>query len=163
MMFILMLVISAFVAIIYFEVNENPFTKDKQSNLNENVEDINESDVVKVGNVDDSIGDINKYVNPFREEYNPEQLTDRHYQDYIHKMSHQKVIADTKWGFYRITDERIDWLLESLDITYDFLKDGKIYREILTRWKNEDFSRWIRIIMRYGTYKAAVSEKQLVF
>jgi len=141
MLLILILVIGAFVAIIYFDVNENTFTKEKESNSNADIGTENVSEVVKVGNVEGNEEDIDKYVNPFHEEYKQEELRDRHYQDYIHKMSHQKVIADTKWGFYKITDVRIDWLLASLDVTYDFLDEGKIYREILTKWKNEDFSK----------------------
>lgn len=143
MLVILILVIGAIVGIIYLDVNGNFFTKEKESNSNAsaNLENENVSEVVKVGNVEENEGNIDKYVNPFHEEYQQEELRDRHYQDYIHKMSHQKVIADTKWGFYKITDQRIDWLLESLDVTYDFLNEGKIYKEILTKWKNGDFSK----------------------
>jgi len=141
MLLILILVIGAFIAIIYFDVNENYFTKEKETNSNAGIENENVSEVVKVGNVEKNEENIDKYVNPFHEEYKQEELRDRHYQDYIHKMSHQKVIADTKWGFYKITDVRIDWLLASLDVTYDFLDEGKVYREILTKWKNEDFSK----------------------
>ena len=141
MLLILILVIGAFIAIIYFDVNENYFTKEKETNSNAGIENENVSEVVKVGNVEENEENIDKYVNPFHEEYKQEELRDRHYQDYIHKMSHQKVIADTKWGFYKITDVRIDWLLASLDVTYDFLDEGKVYREILTKWKNEDFSK----------------------
>jgi len=141
MLLILILVIGAFIAIIYLDVNENYFTKEKETNSNAGIENENVSEVVKVGNVEENEENIDKYVNPFHEEYKQEELRDRHYQDYIHKMSHQKVIADTKWGFYKITDVRIDWLLASLDVTYDFLDEGKVYREILTKWKNEDFSK----------------------
>src|SRR5690625_2945227 len=134
MLLILILVIGAFIAIIYFDVNENYFTKEKETNSNAGIENENVSEVVKVGNVEKNEENIDKYVNPFHEEYKQEELRDRHYQDYIHKMSHQKVIADTKWGFYKITNERIDWLLGSLEKTYDSLNEGKIYRDILTKW-----------------------------
>ncbi len=135
---ILVIVIGAFGIKLYLDFNEPAF------HVEESPDREKENEVVEVGRVDNKVLDEeneNVYVNPFHEKYTQEELTDRHYQDYIHKMSHQKVIADTKWGFYEITDERIDWLLESLEITYDALNDGKIYRDILTKWKNDDFSR----------------------
>src|SRR5690625_4610589 len=141
MLLILILVIGAFIAIIYFDVNENYFTKEKETNSNAGIENENVSEVVKVGNVEKNEENIDKYVNPFHEEYKQEELSDRHYQDYIHKMSHQKVIADTKWGFYKITDERIEWLLKSLEINYESLYEGKTYRDILSKWKNGNFSQ----------------------
>jgi hypothetical protein len=58
---------------------------------------------------------------------------------YIHCMSHQKVKAKEKWCFYRITPERIQWLLEALDKNH--YEHENIYRDILTRWKKGDFSR----------------------
>nr|WP_238482656.1 DUF6241 domain-containing protein [Lederbergia galactosidilytica] len=54
-------------------------------------------------------------------------------------MSHQKIIADEKWGFYEITPERIDWLLHGLKQT-DF-KSASLYKDILERWKEGDFSK----------------------
>lgn len=136
----LIVVIVVFGMKLYSDFNETSLPVEE----NTNDEEFNE--VVEVGRVeekesDSDVNEENEYVNPFHESYTSEELTDRHYQDYIHKMSHQKVIADTKWGFYRITEERIDWLLESLEVTYDSLNEGKIYREILMRWKSEDFSR----------------------
>lgn len=134
---VLILVIGSFVTIIYFDFNGFSFNVKDSPNLEEDITGNNE--VIQM--------DIEKepkkqeYLNPFNQKQKQEELTDRHYQDYIHKMSHQKVIADTKWGFYLITDERIEWLLESLEITYDSLDDGKIYRDILSKWKNGDFSK----------------------
>lgn len=74
-------------------------------------------------------------LNPFGERKEISDLTDSN--DYIHKMSHQKIIADTKWGFYEITDERIYWLLEGtaeLELEY-----ADVYRGILTKWADGDF------------------------
>jgi hypothetical protein len=53
-------------------------------------------------------------------------------------MSHQKVKAKQKWGFYQITPERIIWLLEGLDLVE--VQYEKIYWEILEKWAQEDFS-----------------------
>jgi hypothetical protein len=53
-------------------------------------------------------------------------------------MSHQKVEADKKWSFYQLTDERILYLLGELD-KGDY-KHEQVYREILTKWYEGDFS-----------------------
>lgn len=77
--------------------------------------------------------------NPFGKNSTQEELTDEDYRNYLHKMSHQKVIADEKWGFYEITSERIDWLWQGLDKAD--LKNKNVYREILERWREDDFSK----------------------
>jgi hypothetical protein len=59
-------------------------------------------------------------------------------QQYIHAMSHQKVAADEKWSFFEITEERIDFLLEQLEVNN--YKHDRLYKEILTSWKKGDFS-----------------------
>ncbi len=59
-------------------------------------------------------------------------------QQYIHAMSHQKVQAKEKWSYFKITDERIDFLLSQLEINqYDH---EETYKDILTSWKEGDFS-----------------------
>lgn len=70
-------------------------------------------------------------------------MTDEQFQDYLHKMSHQKVIADTKWGFYEITEERITWLLETLnnEKVKSELKYPETYHSILTRWDGANFTQ----------------------
>jgi hypothetical protein len=80
-----------------------------------------------------------KGMNPFGTSTMLKEMDDKLYRDYIHGMSHQKVEADEKWGFYPITEERIQWLLEGLDITN--LKNEDDYRQILDRWANGDFSK----------------------
>lgn len=81
------------------------------------------------------VRDVN--LNPFGERKEISDLTDSNYQDYIHKMSHQKVIADTKWGFHEITDERIYWLLEGMAELQ--LEYADVYQRILAKWADGDF------------------------
>ncbi|RIW36071.1 hypothetical protein D3H55_06325 [Bacillus salacetis] len=59
-------------------------------------------------------------------------------QQYIHAMSHQKVQAKKKWSFYKMTEERILYLLGELD-KGDY-KHEQEYREILVKWQEGDFS-----------------------
>ncbi|WP_173918243.1 DUF6241 domain-containing protein [Halobacillus sp. Marseille-Q1614] len=82
-------------------------------------------------------GDAEELI-PFGDQAEHEELTDRDYQEYIHQMSHQKVKAGKKWGFYLITDERVNWLLEGLE-TAD-LKYKDKYAGILNTWQDGDFS-----------------------
>ncbi|WP_053071828.1 DUF6241 domain-containing protein [Ornithinibacillus contaminans] len=77
-------------------------------------------------------------LNPFGHPGDATDLTDTIYQEYIHGMSHQKVEAEEKWGFYGIHPERINWLLESLEVVE--LEHEDVYREILEKWQQGDFS-----------------------
>lgn len=79
-----------------------------------------------------------KDLNPFGEGKKIKELSDIMYQEYIHGMSHQKVEASKKWGFYEIHPGRITWLLEGLDKVE--LNKENIYRDILGKWKNDNFS-----------------------
>lgn len=82
----------------------------------------------------------NEYINPFGDSINQLELNDEDYINYIHKMSHQKVSADVKWGFYKITDDRINWLFEGLNKTKQTLSHKELYRNILIRWDEGDYS-----------------------
>lgn len=77
-------------------------------------------------------------LNPFGQLITIEQLTDVDYQEYIHGMSHQKVKAEQKWGFYQINAERINWLLAGLNNTS--LQYSDVYQSILEKWASGDFS-----------------------
>lgn len=81
-----------------------------------------------------------KGLNPFGEKVALNALTDEDYREYIHGMSHQKVVAEKKWGFYEIHPERIEWLLQGLNEDNQ-LNSAEQYEDILKRWKNEDFSQ----------------------
>lgn len=83
--------------------------------------------------------DADPNLNPFCEKEQLEELTDDEYRKYLHGMSHQKVIADEKWSFYEMTPKRINWLIEGLNIAD--LDDRSVYRDILLRWQQGDFSQ----------------------
>lgn len=80
-------------------------------------------------------------LNPFGNTVKKENIDDGVILGYIHRMSHQKVRAEEKWGFYLITDERIEWLLDAVKQNKDHLMYGDEYLEILTRWSESDFSK----------------------
>ncbi|QSS98750.1 hypothetical protein IMZ31_11595 [Pontibacillus sp. ALD_SL1] len=72
------------------------------------------------------------------EEVYTEGMSESAIQDAIHQMSHQKVIANKKWGALPITMERINRLIEVVEMNnYTHKQD---YLEILTAWKNKDFA-----------------------
>ncbi|WP_102026587.1 DUF6241 domain-containing protein [Salirhabdus sp. Marseille-P4669] len=77
-------------------------------------------------------------LNPFGTKVAMEQLDDAHYQEYIHGMSHQKVRAEKKWGFYELHPRRVEWLLEGLEKVD--LQHEQVYRNILEKWAQGDFS-----------------------
>ncbi|KMJ58427.1 hypothetical protein AB685_11085 [Bacillus sp. LL01] len=73
--------------------------------------------------------------NPFKHK---NKLNEVDVQNYIHWMSHQKVKAESKWTHYKLTDERVDWLLQR--VKEGNYKHEQLYVEILTKWQNDDFS-----------------------
>ncbi|SES65996.1 hypothetical protein SAMN05216389_101289 [Oceanobacillus limi] len=77
-------------------------------------------------------------LNPFGQSTAMNELTDTFYQEYLHGMSHQKVKADAKWGFYEIHPERINWLLAGLNEVE--LEHEDVYRGILEKWDKGDFT-----------------------
>jgi hypothetical protein len=76
-------------------------------------------------------------INPFEVKVKT-PLKEEYIQQYIHAMSHQKVSANEKWSYFEITDERIDFLLNQLEVNQ--YKNENLYREILSSWKEGDFS-----------------------
>ncbi|MBN8193783.1 hypothetical protein JI667_16655 [Bacillus sp. NTK074B] len=78
-----------------------------------------------------------KKGNPFGERVKT-PLSEGLIQQYLHAMSHQKVQAKEKWSYFKITDERIDFLLSQLEINQ--YENEATYKEILTSWKEGDFS-----------------------
>lgn len=78
--------------------------------------------------------------NPFGESIQGKQLRDSDVQEYIHGMTHQKVIAEKKWGFYEIHPTRIEWLLKAVNESSDRLISSDVYKEILTKWQEGNFA-----------------------
>lgn len=87
---------------------------------------------------EDLEGFVDEGLNPFGMSTQMSEMTDTTYQEYIHGMSHQKVEASKKWGFYEIHPERTGWLLDGLDQVD--LNHEETYREILEKWNDSDFS-----------------------
>lgn len=72
-----------------------------------------------------------------------EPLSEEEFQSNLHEMTHQKVYADVKRGFLKITPERIDEMLKMLDQTNYEREDT--YRQWLTKWKAGDFSNAVEV------------------
>lgn len=116
------------------------YAEEKEQELSQVKSDAPYSRVVASGNItDEDMEELKaKGLNPFGEDKEQSDLTDYDYQEYIHGMSHQKVKADEKWGFYEITEKRIDWLLEGLDKVE--VENKLTYKTILIKWADGDFS-----------------------
>lgn len=137
----LSIVLSLFIvgAIIYKDIQETAQEEERES-----TEKSSKDRSEEAGDVEPVVAEQEQeeiYENPFGESIHAEDLSLEMTQEYIHKMSHQKVIAEAKWGFFEITDERIGWLLDIVEQS-DF-PGKKTYKAILTRWKNDDFSNII--------------------
>lgn len=81
-------------------------------------------------------------LNPFGGRQAKGNVTPSQLLEYIHYMSHQKVKAQDKWGFYKITDKRINWLLDDMKKS-GYGNDSDLVK-ILKRWKKGDFSHSVQ-------------------
>lgn len=116
------------------------FTQDTGDQQRHNLNNEEQEQIANTNDTNDQHNEEKK-TNPFNQKIQQAQLSDKHIRNYIHKMSHQKITADAKWGFYLITNERIDWLLDGLEKTDEELKNKDIYKDILKRWRAGDFSK----------------------
>lgn len=85
---------------------------------------------------------IETNAEPLEEEF-PVEMTEEAVQTAIHRMSHQKIEAedDKKWGFIPLTAERVNRLIDVVEINEEGYHNAGIYLDILNRWKNNDFSQ----------------------
>ena len=70
----------------------------------------------------------------------PLDMTEDEVMDSIHKMSHQKVKADKKWGAIPLTPARVNQLLKVVHKNENHYANSSVYKEILERWAKGDFS-----------------------
>lgn len=98
-------------------------------------------DVADVSTAEDDGKEQTVSENPFEKKVKT-PLNEKLVQQYIHAMSHQKVQAEEKWSFFKITDERIDFLLNQLQMNKYEHED--LYASILNSWKDGDFSEAVK-------------------
>jgi len=68
-------------------------------------------------------------------------FNDEYIQELIHGMTHQKVNAHPKWNSILMTEERIKELDEAIELAGEaHLEHYDIYREIVNKWLDNDFS-----------------------
>src|SRR5690606_7353114 len=73
------------------------------------------------------------------EEEFPINMHENRVQTAIHRMSHQKIRADAKWGFLPLTEERVQRRIEVVEAN-DY-KHSETYMARLKRWERHDFSQ----------------------
>ena len=74
----------------------------------------------------------------------PDDMTELEMKNAIHGLSHQKVKSEdnAKWGYIRMTEERVNRLLEVAKLNEKKWElNGELYVDILARWSRGDFSR----------------------
>lgn len=86
---------------------------------------------------------VRKGVNPFGDVISKKGLDRKIVLEYIHYMSHQKVDAKAKWGFFEMTEERINWLHDAVQKYNNQIGLTKAEVAILDRWAKGDFSNII--------------------
>jgi hypothetical protein len=69
----------------------------------------------------------------------PDDMTEEQVIEAIHKMSHQKVVADEKWGAIPLTQDRVKRLIKVIKAHQ--YENNLIFLSILERWEKGDFSQ----------------------
>ncbi|MFD2215888.1 DUF6241 domain-containing protein [Metabacillus endolithicus] len=87
--------------------------------------------------VDKASEEVNLDENPFGGKDSTE-LTEEDILNYMHGMSHQKVIAEEKWLHYEMTTERINYLIAVVE--NGPYEHEEVFLDILHRWSVDDFS-----------------------
>ena len=70
----------------------------------------------------------------------PMDMKEDEIMDAIHKMSHQKVVSSKKWGAIPLTPGRVNQLLKVVQKNEKNYDHSSVYKEILERWSQGDFS-----------------------
>lgn len=74
------------------------------------------------------------------EKHMPMDLTDGEIGGFIHRMAHQKVVADEKWGYEPLTMNRVVRLIDVIEANKGNYKHSGTYLRILAKWRNNDFT-----------------------
>lgn len=75
------------------------------------------------------------------EEEFPMDIDEYSVQEAIHNMSHQKVVAEDKWGFLPLTEERVNRLITIIESNNTKYESAALYLDILKRWGQNDYSK----------------------
>lgn len=71
------------------------------------------------------------------------EISEKAFADDLHKMTHQKVMAEEKWGHKRITEESIEEMLRIAEESNYEYKD--FYIDTLKRWQAGDFNNAVKV------------------
>ncbi|MBM7693242.1 hypothetical protein JOC77_002682 [Peribacillus deserti] len=80
-----------------------------------------------------------KRKEPIEKEF-PMEMDEYEVQDAIHGMTHQKIIADDKWGFIPLTKDRVERLISVVEKNETNYEKSELYMHILNRWLKNNFS-----------------------
>lgn len=69
--------------------------------------------------------------------------SEQSFMDTLHKMTHQKIYANEKWGAVEITEERITLMLETVEASN--FEHKEFYIDALSAWQEEDFSNAVEV------------------
>lgn len=73
------------------------------------------------------------------------EMTEVDVQTYMHRMTHQKIVASEKKGQVEMTPENIDGLLTIVNTYASHYKHSDFYLEALNKWKEGDFSNAVYV------------------
>ena len=71
--------------------------------------------------------------------------TETEIESRLHEMTHQKVIADERWGYIQMTPENIEAAIKLVQDSKDNLQHYDYYIQVLNKWKSGDFSNCVDV------------------
>ncbi|PLT29139.1 DUF6241 domain-containing protein [Peribacillus deserti] len=126
------LILTVLSAGIYFYL-----TSSKQSELDGKTIRVKEESTPAGGKI---IEVAEKRTEPVEKEL-PMKMNEYDVQEAIHGMTHQKIIAEDKWGFTPLTHERVERLITVVEKNEAKYENAEIYLNILSRWHKNDFTK----------------------
>jgi hypothetical protein len=74
-----------------------------------------------------------------------EMITDAEVQTILHGMTHQKVAANEKWTFTRMSSKNIKATIAIVEKNKDHLSQYDFYMKALREWEKGDFSHCVEV------------------
>jgi hypothetical protein len=99
-----------------------------------------ENVTVRVGTAPsgEKVVQVNEQNNKVDREF-PFSMSENSVQQAIHNMSHQKVLANKKWGALPLTPERVKRLLQVVEANKEKYGNADLYLNILRSWDKGNF------------------------
>ncbi|MGG2065864.1 DUF6241 domain-containing protein [Bacillus sp. S14(2024)] len=139
------LVLSATVTFGIVSYVNNLDAKPKQASSKPKEEKVEKVEAKPVSQSSNQSQEYQMAPNKSAKEQNYQYATDTDIESRFHEMTHQKVIADERWGYIPMTPENIEAVIKLVESNKDQLHHYDFYIQVLNKWKSGDFSNCVDV------------------